>query len=67
MSFHSPDLGEEKKEGRFFGVFERLVDGMLRTYDWTLKIVLRYRVATMIVTGQEIVSRSKPQGCDTAP
>jgi len=44
-----------KKHGVFFRIFERLVDGMFNTYHSTLKIVLRHRVMTMIVTGATIL------------
>jgi HAE1 family hydrophobic/amphiphilic exporter-1 len=46
----------EKKPGRFFGFFERFVDGMLHTYDRTLKVVLRHRVVTMLVTAATVAA-----------
>ena len=35
------------RHGRFYTASERFFDGMLRTYDWSLKFVLRHRLATM--------------------
>ena len=48
--FLSAQKHAEKKPRRFFGSFERFVDGLLRTYDRTLKVVLRHRRSTMLVT-----------------
>jgi HAE1 family hydrophobic/amphiphilic exporter-1 len=39
----------EEKHGRLFNAFERVHEGMARTYGWTLRWVLRHRVATMSV------------------
>jgi HAE1 family hydrophobic/amphiphilic exporter-1 len=54
--FLSAEKHEQKKPGRFFGVFERFVDGMLHAYDWSLKIVLRHPVMTMLVTAATVVA-----------
>ena len=54
--FLSAEKQEQKKPGHFFGVFERFVDGMLHAYDWTLKIVLRHPVVTMLVTAATVVA-----------
>ncbi|HAY21086.1 MAG TPA: acriflavine resistance protein B [Desulfobacterales bacterium] len=40
---------KEQGHGRFYQFFERIFDGMLRLYDWSLKKVLRYRRATMAI------------------
>ena len=53
--FLHTDHKAEKKHGVFFRIFERLVDGMFNTYHSTLKIVLRHRVMTMIVTGATVL------------
>ncbi|MGA2463652.1 MAG: efflux RND transporter permease subunit [Thermodesulfobacteriota bacterium] len=37
--------------GRIYTLSERFFQGMLRTYDWSLKKVLRHRLATMIISG----------------
>jgi hydrophobic/amphiphilic exporter-1 (mainly G- bacteria), HAE1 family len=36
--------------GWFYNAFERMFDGWLRLYDWTLRGCLRYRAATMAVS-----------------
>lgn len=45
----------EKKHGRFYASSEYFFNGMLRAYDWSLRKVLQYRFATMIVSGIIIV------------
>src|SRR4030095_9433019 len=40
-------LSATARHGRFYAASERFFDGMLRTYDWSLKFVLRHRLATM--------------------
>ena len=37
--------------GRIYTLSERFFQGMIRTYDWSLKKVLRHRLATMIISG----------------
>ena len=41
---------KNNRHGRIYWASERFFDGMLRAYDWSLKKVLNYRRATMIVT-----------------
>jgi len=53
--FLSTGHDNEKKPGAFFRLFERLVSGMFNAYHWTLKVVLRHRVATMVVTAVTIL------------
>ena len=50
--FLKGDSHEEhgKKPRGILGFFERMVDGMLKLYEWTLHAVMRHRVTTMIVT-----------------
>jgi HAE1 family hydrophobic/amphiphilic exporter-1 len=40
----------QQKHGRFYNATERVFDGMLRFYDWTLKRVLRWKLATLLVS-----------------
>jgi HAE1 family hydrophobic/amphiphilic exporter-1 len=44
-----------QKHGRLFMASERFFDGMLRAYEWSLKIVLRHKRTTMIITGLTLV------------
>lgn len=44
-----------ERHGRFYIIFEKFFDGMLKAYEWSLKIVLKHRLATMIVTGLLVV------------
>ena len=39
-----------ERHGRFYNTSERFFVGMLRMYDWSLRIVLRHRLATMVVS-----------------
>jgi HAE1 family hydrophobic/amphiphilic exporter-1 len=39
------------RHGRFYAVSENLFEGMLRTYDWTLRRVLNHRRITITVSG----------------
>jgi HAE1 family hydrophobic/amphiphilic exporter-1 len=39
-----------QKHGRFYNFFERIFDSWLRLYDWTLRLTLRHRAATMLVS-----------------
>ncbi|HZS44396.1 MAG TPA: multidrug efflux RND transporter permease subunit [Blastocatellia bacterium] len=39
-----------KKPGRFYAASERVFDGILKAYDATLKVVLRHRLTTMVVS-----------------
>src|SRR3989338_6306392 len=41
--------------GRLYTLSERVFDGMLRTYDWTLRWVLRHRRVTMAMLGLTLV------------
>jgi HAE1 family hydrophobic/amphiphilic exporter-1 len=45
-----------EKHSRLFMASERFFDGMLRAYEWSLKIVLRHKRATMIITGLSLVA-----------
>src|ERR1041385_9011888 len=38
-----------ESHGRLYAASERVFDGMLRAYEWTLGLVLRHRPATMVV------------------
>jgi HAE1 family hydrophobic/amphiphilic exporter-1 len=40
----------ERRHGMFYRGLERVFDGMLATYDWTLRRVLRARMATMLLS-----------------
>lgn len=44
-----------KKHGRLYMTLERFFEGMLHAYEWSLKGVLRHRLATMIVTGITLI------------
>ncbi|HXF38874.1 MAG TPA: efflux RND transporter permease subunit [Blastocatellia bacterium] len=37
-----------ERHGRLYAASERFFDGMLRTYEWSLKSVMKHRVATMV-------------------
>jgi HAE1 family hydrophobic/amphiphilic exporter-1 len=39
-----------QKHGRLYIASERFFTGMLQAYEWSLKIVLRHRMTTMIIT-----------------
>jgi HAE1 family hydrophobic/amphiphilic exporter-1 len=39
-----------QKHGWFYNLFERMFDSWLRLYDWTLRMTLRHRFATMVVS-----------------
>ena len=39
-----------QKHGRIYNAFERMFDGWLRLYDWTLRFTLRHRPATMLAS-----------------
>ncbi|OGW54538.1 MAG: acriflavine resistance protein B, partial [Nitrospirae bacterium RBG_13_43_8] len=39
-----------QKHGRLYRASERFFTGMLQAYEWSLKIVLRHMMATMIIT-----------------
>src|SRR3954469_11259126 len=41
---------KEQHHGRAYAFFERFFDGLLHVYDRTLKVTLKYRVATMAVS-----------------
>jgi HAE1 family hydrophobic/amphiphilic exporter-1 len=40
----------ETRHGRLYKLFENLFDGALHFYDWSLKRVLRWKVATLLVS-----------------
>jgi HAE1 family hydrophobic/amphiphilic exporter-1 len=40
-----------EKQGRFYAVSERFFDGMLRVYRGSLEVVLRHRLATLVISG----------------
>ena len=40
----------EEKHGRFYNVMERFFGGMLNTYDWTLKRVMKHHALTTLVS-----------------
>jgi HAE1 family hydrophobic/amphiphilic exporter-1 len=44
-----------QKHGRLYMVSERFFTGMLQAYEWSLKLVLRHRRTTMIITGLTLV------------
>ena len=39
-----------QKHGRLFNLTERMFDGWLRAYDWSLKLSLKYRAATLALS-----------------
>jgi hydrophobic/amphiphilic exporter-1 (mainly G- bacteria), HAE1 family len=39
-----------EKHGRLYRASERFFTGMLQSYEWSLKIVLRHRMTTMVIT-----------------
>jgi len=41
----------EQRHGRLYAASERFFDGMLRIYDRTLQVTLKYRATTMVVSG----------------
>jgi HAE1 family hydrophobic/amphiphilic exporter-1 len=45
-----------QKHGRLFMASERFFNGMLKAYEWSLKIVLRHKRTTMIITGFTLVA-----------
>ena len=45
-----------ESHGRFYQASERAFDASLRAYDWSLKRVLRHRLATMVVSGAVLVA-----------
>lgn len=45
---HPPSEG---RRSRFYNVTERFFDRMLKGYEWSLKCVLRHRLATLVVSG----------------
>src|SRR5947208_2790893 len=63
--FLRPPAAEE--HGRIYAASERVFEGMRNVYDATLKVVLRHRLATMVVSGVILVVtihlfKSIPQG-----
>ena len=47
---------KEEHHGRLFQASERVFDGMLRGYEWSLKKVIDYRATTMVVSGIVLVA-----------
>jgi len=45
-----------ESHGRFDRASERAFDASLRAYDWSLKRVLRHRLATMVISGAVLVA-----------
>src|SRR5439155_495757 len=39
-----------QRHGRLYNAFERMFDGWLRLYDWSLRLSLRFRAVTMLVS-----------------
>ncbi|PYP86211.1 MAG: acriflavine resistance protein B [Blastocatellia bacterium AA13] len=46
---------KQQSHGRLYRAFESFFDGMLRTYDWSLKHVLKHRIATMFTLAAVLV------------
>jgi HAE1 family hydrophobic/amphiphilic exporter-1 len=44
-----------ERHGRFYMLLEYFFDRMLGAYEWSLKIVLRHRLATMAATGVTLI------------
>jgi len=47
---------EIKKHGRLYMIAERFFEGMLHTYERSLKFVLKHKQATMIITGITLIA-----------
>ncbi len=45
-----------QKRGRLYMASERFFTGMLQAYEWSLKLVLRHRRTTMVITGLTLVA-----------
>jgi HAE1 family hydrophobic/amphiphilic exporter-1 len=45
-----------QKHGRLYMASERFFAGMLQAYEWSLKIVLRYKRTTMLITGLTLMA-----------
>jgi hydrophobic/amphiphilic exporter-1 (mainly G- bacteria), HAE1 family len=45
-----------ESHGRLYRASERAFDASLRAYDWSLKRVLRHRLATMVISGAVLVA-----------
>jgi HAE1 family hydrophobic/amphiphilic exporter-1 len=45
-----------QKHGRLYMASERFFNGMLKAYEWSLKMVLRHKRTTMIITGLTLVA-----------
>jgi len=41
---------ESKRHNRIYNYSERFFDGMLHGYDWSLKVVLRHRLTTLVIS-----------------
>ncbi|MFB3916588.1 MAG: efflux RND transporter permease subunit [Terriglobales bacterium] len=46
----------EEHHGRLYQASERVFDGMLRGYEWSLKKVIKHRATTMLVSGIVLVA-----------
>ncbi len=46
----------EQEHGRLYAASERFFDGMLRVYDRTLQVTLKYRATTMLVSAAVLVA-----------
>jgi HAE1 family hydrophobic/amphiphilic exporter-1 len=46
----------EQRHGRLYAASERFFDGMLRAYDHTLQVTLKYRATTMLVSAVVLVA-----------
>src|SRR5438105_1699074 len=46
----------EERHGRVYAISERFFDAMLRVYDRTLQVTLRYRATTMLVSAVVLVA-----------
>jgi len=40
----------ERKQSRLYAISERFFEGMLQAYRWSLRFVLKYRLATMVIS-----------------
>ena len=47
---------KEGKQNRLYAISERFFDGMLKTYRWTLELVLKHRTTTIFVSGLVLVA-----------
>ena len=45
-----------ERHGRLYLILERFFEGMLHAYEWSLKVVLKHRRTTMIITGITLIA-----------